>query len=545
MNKRMALLGMGAWVASAMAPALVGCAPAMREDRMRRAELILASETGKPEEQTLEAMAQLLDSDDLAVRAAAAQALGARAAAGNPYLVLPAVSHADSLVRGVAQAAYIERSPDGLAPLAVNGSFAEVAPKVLTALGELDDPQGMPDLKALISAKRAELRSALGAGDAEAVLAADLLARIGDAGARRALLRLADSDQPTVCARVALACVRHDTDLGPTLLPTLFEGDAVVRRAVMQALVLRPDPRLKGLVTQGLDDPDRGVRHNAIRAAGNLGAAGLVGRLADKLAGPRPEKHDVIQALGAIGRPAAATLRRYILDGPPSEELLVEAVLALAPHAGRDDIPWISRLLDSPNKHVRSAAASALGRIGHPAAQAALMGVIDDPEPLVRATVARALGQIGTLYGSKQLVLMLKDPSPLVRSLAASGLGESRYPDAVPDLAKMAGTVSPSVEKLLRVGGVYGRPEQAAIRALGRIGGTEAVAVLLEALESPSWLLRATAAEALGEAGAATPEAIEALEKRLDDPINLVRARALLSLETLGKTFPPGHFQKD
>jgi len=510
---------------------------------MRRAELILASETGKPDEETAQTAARLLDSDDLAVRAAAAQALGARAAAGNPYLVLPAVSHADSLVRGVAQAAYIERSPDGLAPLAVNGSFAEVAPKVLTALGELDDPQGMPDLKALISAKRAELRSALGAGDAEAVLAADLLARIGDAGARRALLRLADSDQPTVCARVALACIRHDTDLGPTLLPTLFEGDAVVRRAVMQALVLRPDPRLKGLVTQGLDDPDPGVRHNAIRAAGNLGAAGPVGRLADKLAGP--EKHDVIQALGAIGRPAAATLRRYILDGPPSEELLVEAVLALAPHAGRDDIPWISRLLDSPNKHVRSAAASALGRIGHPAAQAALMAMVEDPEPLVRATAARALGQIGTLYGSKQLVLMLKDPSPLVRSLAASGLGESRYPDAVPDLAKMAGTASPSVERPLRMGGVYGRPEQAAVRALGRIGGTEAVAVLLEALESPSWLLRATAAEALGEAGAATPEAVEALEKRLDDPINLVRARALLSLETLGKTFPPGHFQKD
>jgi len=36
---------------------------------------------------------------------------------------------------------------------------------------------------------------------------------------------------------------------------------------------------------------------------------------------------------------------------------------------------------------------------------------------------------------------------------------------------------------------------------------------------------------------------IQALEKRLEDPIHLVRAEALLSLKALGKTFEPGHFQ--
>jgi HEAT repeat protein len=90
---------------------------------------------------------------------------------------------------------------------------------------------------------------------------------------------------------------------------------------------------------------------------------------------------------------------------------------------------------------------------------------------------------------------------------------------------------------------VYGRPEQAAVEALGKIGTPEAVAAVLKSLESPSWLLRATAAEALSEANCRNDNVLAALEKRLDDPVNLVRANALLSLRTLGKTFPTGHFQ--
>ena len=74
--------------------------------------------------------------------------------------------------------------------------------------------------------------------------------------------------------------------------------------------------------------------------------------------------------------------------------------------------------------------------------------------------------------------------------------------------------------------------------------GGGSVAAVLEALESPSWLLRATAAQALSDANCRTDDVLAALEKRLDDPVNLVRANALLALRTLGKTFPTGHFQE-
>jgi HEAT repeat protein len=545
MTKRTSLLVLGVSAALAMTLASAGCGPAaQRFDQYAPASRLLVLEAEGPGVQGVpQATQAILASDDALLAASAAQLLGAWAAVGDPYLVLPALTHPDPLVRSIAQTAYIENHADVLAPLAVEGSLVEVPPAVLAALEQLRDPQGMPDLARILTDRRDKIREHLAGAEAEAALATDLLARIGDAGALRTVGRLAESGRAEIRAKAASACVRDDMGLGPSLLPAIARSGTVPRRAVMRALVLRPDARLKDVIAAGLDDLDEAVRRNAIRAAGNLGAAAPVERLAEKLRGPSGEKPEILLALGAIGRPAAPVLRDYLLKGPATDDLRVEALLAFGPQAGREDVAWIAKNLQSKNKHLRAAAASALGRIGHPSAQAALMLAIDDAEPIVRATVARALGQVGTTYAGKQLVPMLDDPSALVRSLAAWGLGQSRYPDAVPALVKMARTTATATEVPLRAGRVYGRPEQAAVEALGKIGTPEAVAAVLKSLESPSWLLRATAAEALSEANCRNDNVLAALEKRLDDPVNLVRANALLSLRTLGKTFPTGHFQ--
>jgi HEAT repeat protein len=546
MTKRTSLLVLGASAALAATLASAGCGPtAQRFDQYAPAPRLLILEAEGPGAKgTPQATQTILASDDALLAASAAQLLGAWAAVGDPYLVLPALTHPDPLVRGIAQTAYIENHADGLAPLAVEGALVEVPPAVLAALEQLHDPQGMPDLTRILTDRRDKIRERLAGTEDEAALATDLLARIGDAGALRTVGRLAESGRAEIRAKAASACVRDDMGLGPSLLPAIARSGTVPRRAVMRALVLRPDARLKDVVAAGLDDLNEAVRRNAIRAAANLGAAAPVDRLAEKLRGPSGEKPEILLALGAIGRPAAPALRDYILKGPATDNLRIEALLAFGPQAGREDVAWIAENLKSKNKYIRAAAASALGQIGHPSAQAALMLAVNDAEPIVRATVARALGQVGTTYAGKQLVPMLDDPSALVRSLAAWGLGQSRYPDAVPALVKMARTTATATEVPLRAGHVYGRPEQAAVEALGKIGTPEAVAAILEALESPSWLLRATAAQALSEANCRNDNVLAALEKRLDDPVNLVRANALLALRTLGKTFPAGYFQE-
>ena len=523
--------------AAGTALAAAGCGPAAeRFDKFPPAQRLLVLEAEGPVAGAAASAQALLDNPDPLYRASAAHLLAAWAAVGNPYLVLPALTQSDPLVRGIAQRTYIEHTAENVAPLAVGGTLIEVPPTVLEALAELEDPQGLPDLRTEILRVRDTLRAHLAGDEWEAALATDLLARVGDAGARRHVGALADSARPEVCAKAASACTRDDMAMGPSLLPDFYNQGTVARRAVMATLVLRPDARLSDLVARGLGDLDETVRRNAIRAAGNLGAAAPIDRLAKNLQTSSGETLDTLRALGVIGRPAAPLLRRYLLARPPADDLLAEALLAYGPQADRDDIPWIAEHLKSPSKYVRSASASALGEIAHPAAQAALMLAVDDPEPLVRACVARALGKIGTTYASRQLVVMLQDSSALVRSLAAWGLGQSRYPDAVAPLVAIARTTATATEVPLRAGRVFGRPEQAAVEALGRIGTPEAVAALLEAMESPSWLLRATAAQGFGDAHADTPAVRAALEKHLEDPVNLVRGRALLALHELGPT---------
>ncbi len=548
MSRRFILAAMGLCAALMVSVIGTGCGPTTKVSELEQLappRRLLAIEAAGPETEGFPAaLAALLRDRSPVIRAQAAQTLVTWAATGEAALAIPALNHRDPLVRGIAQAAYIEHSAYGLAPLATGrNTIIEVPPAVLDALAEMDDRHGRVDLKAVLQGHTSALRNAMETEPETSVLAADLLARVGDAGARRHLIRLVETAEGPVRYKAIRACVRGDMSLGPTLLPLAFKGDVESRRAAMRAMVVSPDPRLRTLPIKALRDPDAAVRRNAIRALGNLGGAAPIDALAAKLKGPDAEKADALRALGAIGKPAADVLRHYLQTSKDPDAFQVTGLLALAPNANRDDIAWVAPRLKSKSKYVRAAAAAVLGRIGHPSAQAALVTALKDRDPLARAAVAKALGQIGTIYAAKQLVPLLKDPSPLVASMAAWGLGASRYADAVDALKEVAMARVSHKAAPSRVGDMYGQPELAATEALGRIGGTKAVAALRGSLKSRSWLTRATAAEALGRAGDKSPEVMADLDELLKDRTNLVRAQALLSLKTLGRTFGPGAFQ--
>ena len=551
MKSRILLIAVGAWTACALMGIGGGCAaPGAKKEgpnygAMAPALRLLALENDGPETPgAVEALHGLLGSTEPLYRAEAAQTLAVWAATGDIHLIVPAITSKDLLIRNVAQAAYIEHSPRGFGAIRVQENLlVEVQPALLHALYELGDPQGISGVEKVLRPVQERLQRSLEGGQEEAVLAADVLANLGDAGARRMLIRLVESGERAVLAKAARACVRDDMGLGPTLLPIAFGGGVPARRAVMQALVLEPDPRLMGLALRGLDDADAGVRRNAIRALGNMTSAAPVEELTAKLLGPAEEKVDILRALGAAGLKGADTLRQYLKRGTGSERLEVTALLALAPYAGRDDIPWVSERLKSPSRYVRAASLAVLGRIGNPEAQAAIMSCVKDPEPLVRASAAKALGQIGTLYACKELKSLLDDPSPIVASMAAWGLGKAASIDAVPALVKVARTRPAGEAPALHISELYGGPELVAVEALGKIGGPKAVEFLRECLGSRAWRMRATAAQALATAGDGSGPVIQALEKRLQDPVNLVRAQALVSLKALGKKYEVGQLK--
>ena len=539
MNSRVALLAVGVWAAGLMLMAGGGCAPSEQRtanyQSPETAARLLAIQAGGPStKDAAKALNQLLKSANPIYRAEAAQTLGTWAAIGNPQIIAPAITHRDPLVRSIAQAAYMEHSPDGFGALMVRGCVMDVHPTVLKALAQQEDPQGLVEPAKVILPLQDKLRQSLDSDPENAVLAADVLARVGDAGARRILIHLIESSDGEVLAKAAMACPRDDTELGTTLLPLAFGDGLLARRAVMMALVLKPNPWLKDIPLKGLHDRDPVIRRNAIRAIGNLDGAAPVEELAAMLDGTGTDKADIIQALGSMGQRGAEVLRRYVHNGSPPVGLEVTALVALAPHATRDDIPWVSEKLTSKNKHVRTAALNILGQIGNPSAQAAVMTMVKDPEDEVRAAAAKALGQLTTVYASMELTRMLKDSSPKVRSMAARGLGKANYSKAVPALKKLALVPAATSEPPDRLDNVYGRPELAAVEALGRIATPKAVAVLCDLTESKSWLTRAMAAHALGATGNHTPAVAKALEKLLQDPVNLVRAEAGISLSTLG-----------
>ena len=508
-------------------------------------ECILALEsTGVRMEQAPEILEGLLQDGSPVIRTQAAQMLAAVAANRGPDLVRPALTHADPLVRGIAQASYIEHHRYGMAPVIVQDRVVDDAPKVLAALGRLGDPYGEVDLEQVIQDRRSLLRDALKAEPDTAVLAADILARIGDAGARRRLLLLADEADGALLAKAVRAALRDGMDLGPTLLPLAFERSVEGRRASMRAMVASPDPRLQMLLRRGLKDTDSAVRRNAVRATGNLAEGAMVDALVGILktgGGTNGESlaADALRALGGIGRPAADVLREYIRTSGAGPALQVHAMMALAPNAGLADIGWASARLKSDDAYVRAAAASVLGRTGHPEAQAALVQARNDPVPLVRASVAKALGQIGTLYAGKALLPMLDDPSPLVASVAAWALGATAWSEAVPNLVQVATSHRNSEGVPVRVGEMYARPELAATEALGRIRSDEAREALRRSLESDAWRIRVAAADALRVAADRSEPTVTALEARLADPVNVVRAHALVALEALGKSYRP------
>lgn len=84
-----------------------------------------------------------------------------------------------------------------------------------------------------------------------------------------------------------------------------------------------------------------------------------------------------------------------------------QGALELGEHGSRA-APALSRALLDPDRSVREAAAESLGRIGTPAALAALYEALDAATPATRALVARTLGEVGDADALAPLVSALR-----------------------------------------------------------------------------------------------------------------------------------------
>jgi len=215
---------------------------------------------------------------------------------------------------------------------------------------------------------------------------------------------------------------------------------------------------------------------------------------------------------------------------------------------GADIEPWLTRGLKSPENSVAEASAAALGNLGDSGTLPALIRVLEG-EGGRRYAAAWALGEIGDLTAVPSLVRILGADDTLMRKSAVRALVKlgSEAGEAVTAFLEEAIEISgdaSSRRAAIRVVGelrteeavdvlvsVTGRNRDAAVWALGRIGGERVLEPLLEALSDPEWQVRREAAQALGNIE--DDRAVSALTGALDDTETVVREWAARSLETI------------
>lgn len=225
---------------------------------------------------------------------------------------------------------------------------------------------------------------------------------------------------------------------------------------------------------------------------------------------------------GALG-PLLVSLRSAEALTREQREQLPQILATIGPAA----IPDLVHHLSDPNEHVRTVAASTLGRLRATNALPQIARLVNDPSELVRLSVAEALGEIG-------------DPAPSVAAPTGRTRGRRgvwrrllgrTLAVSLPDPVAIA---VPALRTALADPAAAVRAQAAS--SLGRLGAAagEAISGLTRLLADPDETVRGRAAEALGRVGAADPQTVPSLAALLEDPSPDIRAAAARALGAIG-----------
>ncbi len=188
----------------------------------------------------------------------------------------------------------------------------------------------------------------------------------------------------------------------------------------------------------------------------------------------------------------------------------------------------IRRLQNSADEGARLEATESLGGTRALLATSELETGLRDPRPAVRSASARALGEIADASSLSALRAALRDPAAGIAAEAATALARIGSPEATPDLIA-----------LLHKPGRTAAERQAAIRALGTIGGAAALSALTALFSAGPNSETAAIAAALGElrAESAAPALLQHLKTDAENSANMELKAALI--QALGEIGSP------
>ena len=141
-----------------------------------------------------------------------------------------------------------------------------------------------------------------------------------------------------------------------------------------------------------------------------------------------------------------------------------------------DTLKTLSETVDGNTRH-RWVAIRALGHVGGPVAEQALVDRLSDPEPAIRTAAISALGDVRSIQHSTQIADALHDPAIIVRAAAAEALGKIRDASTISSLADAIA----DPDNYHRGTSLWVRRHF--VIALGEIGDIHALPILLGVME--------------------------------------------------------------
>lgn len=195
-------------------------------------------------------------------------------------------------------------------------------------------------------------------------------------------------------------------------------------------------------------------------------------------------------------------------------------VYALAADGSEESIATIQVLTTDEDWNIRATAIFELAQLGADDAASFVRVGLRDENSFVRATSAKCLGDVGADSDVAQLArLLANDPVKIVRKRSAEALTLLGGPDAV---AALVGALEDPMQKV----------RLAALKGVARLDPAAGFAPLSRLLlDDPEWEVRVQAAGVLGVGG--DVNALPFLELAEEDPNEMVRAAAAAALRAL------------
>lgn len=243
------------------------------------------------------------------------------------------------------------------------------------------------------------------------------------------------------------------------------------------ALVAETIAALEGLFEKA-EDP--AVLEAVGAAAGAYSDKAMVERMVARLGEPRvppAERALFVEAVGALASLSVGLVLDTFLVAPPD---LREPYRAAIRKAADRAIEPLRGRLESPNDRVVATAAQFLGHAGSSQAIPLLTPLVRHRAEVVRESALLALAEIGGREIARSAIPPLKDESVLVRTAAAKAIGMAGDPSATTVLIRR-------LEQELDEGVLA-----ELLRAIGRLGASEALDVLAKHAEPGGMLKRRT-----------------------------------------------------